>query len=237
MEMTEMHISVTVFKNKLKVASPCCILDIILGSGMSACSQMCSVNTSVCAKPWCMLSLCSRVNMLSIFIPSWPATHADQEIVQNPAAMVIVRHREQDHITPDLRELHWLQVHDSILCKLLSVIYSVQENLPLNLSVVILLHTHLIHPDHKASHFLMFWGPSTVKQSDMASKPSDISPLPKAMPCPGDRVKRNLLFFSPLSIHTSSLQLFPSLCVSSCMNMWACMCLHTCVILCACFLL
>ena len=185
---------------------------------MSACSQMCSVNTSVCAKPWCMLRLCSRVNMLSIFIPSWTATHADQEIADSPKPSCY-GHCEAQRTglhpppppPPNLRELHWLQVHDSILCKLLSVTYSV-ENLPLNLSVVILLHTHLIHLDHKASHFLMFWGPSTVKQSDMASKPSDISPLPKAMPCPGDWVKQNLFFQPTLNTHFLILTLSQPLC-------------------------
>ena len=47
-------------------------------------------------------------------------------------------------------------------------------------------HTlHLVLFDQRASHFLMFLGPRTVKQNDISSKPSDISPLPSGMPCPG----------------------------------------------------
>ena len=60
------------------------------------------------------------------------------QAVQNAAARVVVRQKQRDHITPTLRELHWLPLHDRILHKLLSVTYrSVHENLPLYFSELI----------------------------------------------------------------------------------------------------
>ena len=63
---------------------------------------------------------------------------------------------------------------------------------------------HLVLSDRRANHFLLFLGPKTVKQSDMASEPSDISPLPSEMPCPGASGRQTLFFLSgPLSRRTS----------------------------------
>ena len=48
----------------------------------------------------------------------------------------VVRQRKRAHITPTLRQLHWLPVHGRILHKLLSVTYrSVHENRPLSINL------------------------------------------------------------------------------------------------------
>ena len=43
--------------------------------------------------------------------------------VQNAAAKLITLSRKFDHVTPILRELHWLPVHQHILFKVLVLVY------------------------------------------------------------------------------------------------------------------
>ena len=45
------------------------------------------------------------------------------QLVQNNAARLITRTSRRDHITPVLKKLHWLPVHQRIIHKLLSIVY------------------------------------------------------------------------------------------------------------------
>ncbi len=49
--------------------------------------------------------------------------------VQNAAAKLITRSRKFDHVTPILRELHWLPVHQRILFKVLVLVYKALHGL------------------------------------------------------------------------------------------------------------
>ena len=62
---------------------------------------------------------------------------------------------------------------------------------------------HLVLFDRRANHSLLFLGPRTVKQSDIASEPSDISSLPNGKPRPGASGRQILfILFGPLSRRT-----------------------------------
>ena len=69
--------------------------------------------------------------------------------------------------------------------------FSIKENQPLDLvSLVSFCVTlQLILSDWWAIHFLMFLGPKTVKQCEMANQHSDIT-SPNGMPCPGTYIIR-----------------------------------------------
>ena len=84
--------------------------------------------------------------------------------VQNAAARFVVRQRKRDHITPTLKELHWLPVHNRILNKLLSVTYhSVHENLPLCLPELIPPYTSSRSLRSASESFLAVPGPKDCK--------------------------------------------------------------------------
>ena len=54
---------------------------------------------------------------------------------------------------------------------------------------------HLVLFDRRVNHFLLFLGPRTVEQSNVASEPSDISPLPNGMNCPGASGRQTIYSF------------------------------------------
>ena len=49
--------------------------------------------------------------------------------VQNAAARVVTLARKRDHITPVLKELHWLQVQERVIFKILLLTYKALNNL------------------------------------------------------------------------------------------------------------
>ena len=49
--------------------------------------------------------------------------------VQNAAARVVTLARKRDHITPVLKELHWLQVQERVIFKILLLTYKALSNL------------------------------------------------------------------------------------------------------------
>ena len=87
-------------------------------------------------------------------------TDSHQVACWNATAKAVVRQRKRDRITPTLRELHWLRVHDRIplyIIKLLSVTYrSVHENLPFYHAELIPPYyaLHLVLFDRRVDHFL-----------------------------------------------------------------------------------
>ena len=63
------------------------------------------------------------------------------QAVQNAAARTVMKCRKTDHITPILRQLHWLPIQKRIRHKILSATYrSVHDNTPLNLSDLLQKH-------------------------------------------------------------------------------------------------
>ena len=48
--------------------------------------------------------------------------------IQNTAARLITRTKKHEHITPILRSLHWLQVHDRVIFKVLLLTYKIVHN-------------------------------------------------------------------------------------------------------------
>ena len=51
------------------------------------------------------------------------------QLIQNVAAGVITRTKKYEHITPVLKDLHWLPVRERITFKLLLLTYKAQHNL------------------------------------------------------------------------------------------------------------
>ena len=88
------------------------------------------------------------------------------------------------------------------------------------------LQKHNMYPNRKAGK------PSPVKQSNMASKLSDMLPLPNGKPCPGASGRHTLLVLSsPLSKCTSFIACnspshLSTMCV--CVCGWLCVCMCVC---------
>ena len=77
------------------------------------------------------------------------------QAAQNAATRTVTKCRKTDHITPILRQLHWLPAHDRIHHKLLSATYlSVHGNAPLYLSELLHFYTPS-RPHRSASRSLL----------------------------------------------------------------------------------
>jgi hypothetical protein len=76
-------------------------------------------------------------NALYVFLPEKSIKRLQR--VQNYAARLIMKTRRQDHITPVLRELHWLPVRQRVSYKTLLLVYQcISETAPLYLSELII---------------------------------------------------------------------------------------------------
>ena len=105
------------------------------------------------------------------------------QAVQNAAARTVMKYKKTDHITPILRQLHWLPIQKRIRHKILSGTYrSVHDNTPLYLSDLLQNTTLLAFSDQHLDLSLMFPGPGIPRQSGTASEPPDMSLPP--LECP-----------------------------------------------------
>ena len=98
--------------------------------------------------------------------------------------------QKTDHITPILRQLHWLPIQKRICHKILSATYrSVHDNPPPPppppTSLIFSKNTTLLaFSDQHLDLSLMFPGPGIPRQSGTASEPSDMSHPPSGMSSP-----------------------------------------------------
>ena len=78
----------------------------------------------------------SKLDYCNSLLAGLPQTQIKRlQAAQNAAARTVTKCRKTDYLTPILRQLHWLPVHDSIHHKVLSAAYpSVDGNAPLYLS-------------------------------------------------------------------------------------------------------
>ena len=110
------------------------------------------------------------------------------QAVQNAAARTVMKCKKTDHITPILRQLHWLPIQKRIRHKILSATYrSVHDNTPL-----------LAFSDQHLDLSLMFPGPGIPRQSGTASEPSDMSLPPSGMSYPRASRRRTPFSLSDL---------------------------------------
>jgi CRISPR/Cas system CMR-associated protein Cmr3 (group 5 of RAMP superfamily) len=71
----------------------------------------------------------SRLDYDKSLLFGLPNTQLDRlQCIQNCAARIITRTKRQEHITPILKDLHWLQVQQRIKYKILLLTYKVLNN-------------------------------------------------------------------------------------------------------------
>ena len=111
-----------------------------------------------------------------------------------------------DHITPILRQLHWLPIQKRICHKILSATYrSVHDNTPPTSLIFSKNTTLLAFSDQHLDLSLMFPGPGIPRQSSMASESSDMSLPPSGMSSP--RTSRRRTPFSLSDLHWKPISL------------------------------
>ena len=71
----------------------------------------------------------SRLDMYNSTLIGLPETHLKRlQKVQNSAARLVKRSKLSDHITPVLKELHWLPVKQRLKYKVLSLVFKLKMN-------------------------------------------------------------------------------------------------------------
>ena len=119
--------------------------------------------------------------------------------VQNAAARTIMKCKKTDHITPILRQLHWLPIQKRIRHKIISATYrSVHDNTPSTSLIFSKNTTLLAFSDQHLDLSLMFPGPGIPRQSGTASEPSDMSLPPSGMSFPRASRRRSPFSLSDL---------------------------------------
>ena len=123
------------------------------------------------------------------------------QAVQNAAARTAMKckknkNKKTDHITPILRQLHWLPIQKRIRHKILSATYrSVHDNTFLIFSKNT---TLLAFSDQHLDLSLMFPDPGIPRQSGTASEPSDMWLPPSGMSSPRASRRRTPFSLSDL---------------------------------------
>ena len=119
-----------------------------------------------------------KLDYCNSLLASLPLTQSKcLQAAQNAAAKTVTKCKENNHITPILRQLHWLLVHDRIPHRLLSAThFSVHRNAPLYLFYT------PSHPLRSASRSLLDTPrPRDSKTKRSVSKPSGML-LPLSVP-------------------------------------------------------
>ena len=88
----------------------------------------------------------SRLDFCNGFLYNLPNKQIERlQRIQNQAARMLKRIPRRNHITPVLRELHWLRIHDKIIFKILFLTHkAVNKTAPEYLCDLIRLNVHLL---------------------------------------------------------------------------------------------
>ena len=71
----------------------------------------------------------SRLYFCNSMLYNLPNKHIERlQRIQNQAARMLKRIPRRNHITPVLRELHWLRIHDRIIFKILLLTHKAVDN-------------------------------------------------------------------------------------------------------------
>ena len=114
-----------------------------------------------------------------LFLPIWttamllaglPNTHlAPLQRIQNSAARLVTLTKKSEHITPIIRSLHWLPIHQRIHFKILLLVYKAVHNLaPVYLQDLIALRSSSLSSatrrlrSSSIAHFKLSPGPRTM---------------------------------------------------------------------------
>ena len=121
------------------------------------------------------------------------------QAVQTAAARTVMKCKKTDHITPILRQLHWLPIQKRICHKITSATHwSVHDNTT-STSLIFSKNTNLLaFSDQRLDLSLMFPGQGIPRQSGTARAPSDMSLPPSGMSSPRASRKRTPFSLSDL---------------------------------------
>ena len=106
------------------------------------------------------------------------------QAVQNAAARTVMKCKKTDHITPILRQLHWLPIQKRICHKILPFTGQFMITPPSTSLIFSKSTTLLAFSDQHLDLYLMFPGPGIPRQSSTASELSDMSLHPSGMSSP-----------------------------------------------------
>ena len=164
--------------------------------------------------------------------------------LQNCAARLVVRPSSSVHVTPILKQLHWLTVKTRISYKIACLCFNaISYSTPSSLSDLLHLYSPSISFRFSADTCLLKLPLyKSINARRKVIVPSLILALPSGPHChfTSEMLQLSILFKSALKTHLFNLQDFDLLsfiwCVSVCVRECVCACMHMCMRVCVCVL-